>query len=103
VSNLHGAKWIRPKKREAIYVRDGHRCVYCAHAVRGALTFDHLVPRELGGTHDASNLVTACRSCNSARQNRSLRSWLFVLRRVHGVDTAKIGPRIRRLIRRPLG
>jgi 5-methylcytosine-specific restriction endonuclease McrA len=113
--NEHGAKWIRPAKRAAIYARDGRRCAYClAPALPRppepilvdveyvcTLTLDHLIPRELGGTNDASNLVTACFSCNSARQDRTLRSWFKTLR-ARGVQTDRMGARIRRLIKKPL-
>lgn len=67
-------RWIRPEKRLAIYVRDSFRCLYCGTDLRQAapadITLDHLLPRSAGGTNEATNLVTACRSCNSARGNR---------------------------------
>lgn len=66
-----GSKWIRPAKRLAIYLRDGFRCAYCGEDLRGAapseVTLDHLVPRCEGGSNHETNLVTACKSCNSAR------------------------------------
>ena len=40
-----------------------------AHKTR-ELSLDHLVCREHGGTHESSNLVTACYSCNSQRQSK---------------------------------
>ncbi len=114
--NDHGSKWIRPEKRLAIYARDGHRCVYCGVrrvrpddvdpfkiGVEYAMTFtlDHLLPRELGGSNDATNLVSACFSCNSARQDCTLRAWFKKLR-AKGVDTDKVAARIRRLVKKPL-
>jgi len=69
-----GSKWIRREKRLAIYLRDGLACAYCGTAVEdGAqLSLDHLTPHSHGGSNDATNLVTACRTCNSARGNRSV-------------------------------
>lgn len=99
MSNAAGSKWIRPAKRIAIYLRDGYACAYCRSELR--LSLDHLTPRELGGTHDASNLVTSCVSCNSARRDLSMRAWMQVLRD-RGVDTTKMGRRIRRLVVKPL-
>lgn len=112
--NTHGAKWIRPAKRAAIYRRDGNKCAYCGverlrlgHPVKEGVTYaatftlDHLIPRELGGTNVASNLVSACFRCNSARQDKSLRTWFKALRKA-GVNTDAIGRRIRRLVRKPL-
>lgn len=92
-----GGKWIRPNKRHAIYVRDGFKCVYCGRSVEEtAITIDHVVPQALGGTNDASNLVTACRSCNSAKGKHTLRGFLSYLR-TKNVDTNGISSRIRRL------
>ena len=58
--------------------RDHHACVYCGAtaASSGAhLHLDHLTPRSAGGADEASNLVLACRSCNSRRQARTLSQW----------------------------
>lgn len=67
-------RWIRAEKRLAIYIRDGFACAYCGRDLRNAapadVTLDHLLPRSAGGTNDATNLVTACRSCNSSRQDK---------------------------------
>ena len=103
MSNAHGSKWIRPEKRLAIYLRDGMACAYCgARAEDGAqLSLDHLQPRELGGSHDASNLVTCCVSDNASRQDSSMREWFAVLRD-RGVDTSKLSARIRWLTERKL-
>lgn len=69
-------QWIRSEKRLAINMRDGMRCVYCLADLHGAdprdITLDHIVAKVDGGSNAESNLVTACRSCNSARQNTSL-------------------------------
>ena len=99
-----GGKWIRPDKRLAIYLRDGMCCAYCnaSHDADGAaLTLDHLVPCEAGGTNKAHNLVTACRSCNSSKSARSVRAFYVVLRD-RGINTDRVGPRVRRLVRKPL-
>lgn len=94
MSNVAGSKWIRPEKRLALYARDGFACVYCgATAESGAsLSLDHVKPRELGGGHAASNLVTSCVRCNSARQDSSLTAWLETLRDA-GRDADAIPPR----------
>ncbi len=75
-------------------------CVYCGDN-EGGLTVDHLLARALGGNNSAFNLVTACRTCNLSKQDKSIRSWFRWLRRL-GVDTTKIGRRIRGLVKRPL-
>jgi hypothetical protein len=95
----HGAKWCRRSTRLAIYHRDGHACVYCGATER--LSLDHVTPEELGGTHAPTNLVTCCFSCNSARQHRTMRTWLAYLR-TKGIDTTGIARRVRRATGRPL-
>jgi len=61
-----------------IKARDGHACVYCGatEASSGAhLHLDHLTPKAHGGADVATNLVLACRSCNSRRQDLTLSAW----------------------------
>lgn len=95
-----GSKWIRRDKRLAIYLRDDCSCAYCGRdASMGAvLTLDHVVA---GGSNGEANLVTCCRSCNSAKNDISTRAWFLVLR-ARGFDTTKMGRRIRRLTARDL-
>lgn len=85
--NINGSKWIRPEKRLAIYLRDEFHCLYCLADLHGAapsdVTLDHLVPRVDGGSNHESNLVTACRSCNSARQDTPLSRWVGPECRAH--------------------
>ena len=45
-----------------------HRCVYCGKRRKGKLTQDHITPLTKGGSHTASNIVPACRSCNSKKR-----------------------------------
>jgi len=97
MSNVHGSKWIRPERRLAIYARDGFACLFCGTTSdEGAsLSLDHVLPRELGGSHDSSNLVTACVSCNSAKQDSTMRTW-FASLRDRGIDTARMSAKIKR-------
>ena len=99
-----GSHWCRPSTRLAIYHRDGWRCAYCGAAAEDGgvpLTLDHILPCELGGDNSPANLVTACLSCNSAKQDKTTRKW-FTRLRDRGIDTDQIGARIRRLVRKPL-
>ena len=102
-----GSKWCRPSTRQALYHRDGFRCVCCgANAEDGAvLTLDHIVACENGGTNDPTNLVTMCLSCNSAKRDLSQRGWARYLREVKGWDAAQTTAycrRVRRQVARPL-
>jgi 5-methylcytosine-specific restriction endonuclease McrA len=99
----NGGAWIRPKKRKAIYMRDDLSCVYCGQGIEDGIVFtlDHLVPCEIGGTNATDNLVTCCKSCNSAKGSKTIRQF-FAYLRDKGVDTDTIGKRIRRNIKRKL-
>ncbi|KKL71154.1 hypothetical protein LCGC14_2097730, partial [marine sediment metagenome] len=44
------------------------RCAYCGQEAK--LTRDHIIPLSEGGTHDYSNIVPACQSCNSRKGRR---------------------------------
>jgi 5-methylcytosine-specific restriction endonuclease McrA len=48
----------------------GNSCVYCQS--EQDITYDHVIPLSLGGTNDLSNLVKACRSCNSSKHTKLL-------------------------------
>jgi 5-methylcytosine-specific restriction endonuclease McrA len=58
----------------------GRACAYCG-ATGVALTQDHIVPLSRGGEHSATNVVPACRHCNSRKFARPL--WRFLMERGH--------------------
>jgi 5-methylcytosine-specific restriction endonuclease McrA len=93
---LKSGSWIRNDKRLAIYLRDRFTCVYCLTDLHDSkpfdITLDHVKCREKGGHNHESNLITACRSCNSSRQDKPLT-------RFAGPETIK---HIRRNTRRSL-
>lgn len=104
-----GSKWIRPHKRTALYTRDRWTCVYCAGDVTPGnaegkyATLDHVVACENGGTNQASNLVTACHTCNSRKLDKSMRSFFKYLRNKRGhthEQTSVIGRRVRQAVAR---
>ena len=101
-----GGKWCRPATRLAIYLRDGLACAWCGATVEDGvvLTLDHLVPDLNGGTNAPTNLVTACRRCNSARGTRSIPRFAAAVAEYldHGVEAAAIVAHVRRCARRVL-
>lgn len=77
-----GSKWITPQRRQRIYARDGHRCVWCGkRGELGELTLDHVVPRSEGGSHESSNLITSCMKHNRERGNKGPLLFALELRR----------------------
>ena len=99
-----GMNWIRQDKRLAIYLRDGLSCCYCGASVeQGAqLSLDHVKPHSKGGSNKATNLVTCCTRCNSARQDRPVAEFARGVANYLGVDAAEIVAHVRRVRRRQL-
>lgn len=52
-----------------LFLRDMFTCQYCGSG--RDLTFDHVVPRRLGGRTSWRNITTACAPCNLAKGGRT--------------------------------
>ena len=63
-----------PINEVAIYEFCGNRCAYCGGTER--LGLDHVVALAAGGAHRESNLLVACKSCNSSKHTRPVAEWL---------------------------
>lgn len=61
------------RRRQAIFDRCAGRCHYCAADLQhdGAWHVEHMLPRALGGSDDAMNLVAACVNCNLQKGDRT--------------------------------
>lgn len=54
-----------------VFLRDEWHCQYCGVKERTSeLTFDHVIPRSRGGRTSWSNIVTACRTCNTQKGSK---------------------------------
>lgn len=61
---------VSKRLRFEVLRRDNHTCRYCGGSAPDvALTVDHVVPVALSGSDDPSNLVAACRDCNSGKSS----------------------------------
>lgn len=60
---------IPARVREFVFNRDGRACLHCLSTED--LSLDHIHPWSLGGPDTADNLQTLCRSCNSAKGDRT--------------------------------
>lgn len=78
--------WTKTKKSAAnrlnapslrnVLIRDNFTCQYCGAKVgMRSGTRDHVMPRSKGGPDVIENVVAACRRCNSAKDNMSLRDF----------------------------
>lgn len=65
---------LTPEVRAYVWDNSGGRCAYCnqlMHPIRD-FTVDHVVAVARGGTDDPTNLVAACRFCNSSKNARDV-------------------------------
>jgi 5-methylcytosine-specific restriction endonuclease McrA len=57
--------------KHRLFARDRNVCAYCGgHFHDLDLTVEHILPVSRGGRHEWTNVVTACRSCNTRKGNR---------------------------------
>ena len=64
-------KKLAPFTRFNVFLRDGFCCQYCSRKFEPKdLTFDHVLPRALGGTSSWTNVVAACRICNHLKGDK---------------------------------
>lgn len=58
--------------KHRLFLRDRHLCAYCGNVfVDVDLTVEHILPVSRGGRLTWTNVVTACRSCNTRKGNRT--------------------------------
>lgn len=65
---------VTKRDLERTLARFDRACAYCLERLE-LVTWDHVVPVSRGGAHCVGNLVPACRSCNSAKNARTLTEW----------------------------
>ena len=53
----------------------GQSCCYCG--TTGKLSLEHIIPISRGGLHTLSNILWACKSCNSSKGNDTFIIWLW--------------------------
>ncbi len=78
-SVLRLKSYVRPRSasairfcRENVYIRDEYVCQYCGKKESSKnLTLDHVVPASKNGAMCWTNVVSACRSCNQRKANRT--------------------------------
>jgi HNH endonuclease len=67
----HGHAYVGMTKLR-LFSRDRHICGYCGEQFADAdLTVEHITPVSRGGRDEWTNVVTACRSCNTRKGSRT--------------------------------
>jgi len=62
---------VPPLSNRALFLRDGHLCLYCGgEFLDTMLTRDHVTPMSRGGRDSWSNVISACRACNTRKGGR---------------------------------
>lgn len=64
--------WSPQPNRDMLFARDHRMCAYCGEVFRDKdLDAEHVRPESRGGQYSWTNLVTACKACNSKKRNRT--------------------------------
>jgi 5-methylcytosine-specific restriction endonuclease McrA len=68
-AHFDSAPWLN---RDTLFRRDRHICAFCGGQYHAHdLTKDHVTPTSRGGSDRWTNVVTACRTCNELKSNRT--------------------------------
>ena len=59
-----------PWSKRNVFARDRNVCQYCGKQVKKP-EIEHIIPKSKGGKNSWENTVTACRSCNSQKGDRT--------------------------------
>jgi len=58
--------------RRMLFKRDRHMCAYCGSVLHDkSLELEHVIPRSKGGATSWTNIVSACRTCNAKKDDRT--------------------------------
>jgi len=65
------ARHIPQEVKDAVWDRDGGRCVKCRKRGFGAkIHFDHIIPFSKGGSNTVENIEILCQECNLKKSNK---------------------------------
>lgn len=69
-------KRVPPLTNRNLFGRDKNVCAFCGVLTpQEKLTRDHIVPVSKGGLNTWMNVVSACKSCNCAKDDKLLSEW----------------------------
>lgn len=64
-----------PEDIEHLYKEQQERCAYCGITLHGHYEIDHVHPLSRDGSNWPDNLILACPSCNSSKNNLTVEEW----------------------------
>lgn len=76
IKRINIPKWVK----QAVYYRDRGCCTNCTKNISGTISifskknYDHIVPLDLYGTNDPTNIQLLCAQCNKEKLNRTTKS-----------------------------
>jgi 5-methylcytosine-specific restriction endonuclease McrA len=74
-------RMYRPNRRN-IFLRDNYTCMYCGKQLEShELSVDHIMPKSRGGKETWENLVTACKTCNCMKGDKTPKEANMILLR----------------------
>ena len=65
-------KLAKKRYRQSIYDAWDCKCAYCE---ADATSLDHVIPRFKSGSSNRTNLVPACRRCNTSKASAKMNEW----------------------------
>jgi 5-methylcytosine-specific restriction endonuclease McrA len=72
IRGAHVPRSVPPLNNHELFRRDAYLCMYCGEQFSdGHLTRDHVIPLSKGGRDVWSNVVSACKGCNTRKGGRS--------------------------------
>ena len=63
--NPNYTRYISSEVKQAVWNRDGGKCVCCGSSIR--LEFDHVIPVAKGGSNFENNIQLLCYDCNRTK------------------------------------
>ena len=76
-------KYGTKEQQEAIWQKTKGRCYYCGVALnpfkKKEYQYEHIIPRNKGGSNDVENLAPCCQHCNTQKQDKLVseyRAWI---------------------------
>ena len=65
----------KPTIEELLAMQNGE-CAYCRTTSPEEWHMDHVIPISKGGPDTADNVVAACASCNTSKQDKDVDKWM---------------------------